>query len=148
MSCLSEKSTDKAKLPMPARSNDQAGQGSWALRLVLVGMLFTVPASAENWQSTLELSVWQRHAAEGRLLELDSVRQLLRRFQEREGFAVIVRHPGGDLGSAIKGFRKGMEDEPETESKEKLSADPEPSMKAEAADSETSAASRPPGSNV
>ena len=100
MSCLSEKSTDKAKLPMPARSNDQAGQGSWALRLVLVGMLFTVPASAENWQSTLELSVWQRHAAEGRLLELDSVRQLLRRFQEREGFAVIVRHPGGDLGSA------------------------------------------------
>jgi sec-independent protein translocase protein TatA len=59
-----------------------------------------------------------------------------------------LRNVGGDLGSAVKSFRKGMEDEPETEPKEKLSADPEPSMKAEAAESESSASSRPPGSNV
>jgi hypothetical protein len=100
MSCSCERSTSEAKCPVPARGSDATRRGSWALPVVLVGMLFSVPASAENWQSTLELSVWQRHATEGRLLELDSVRELLRRFQEREGVAVIVRHPGGDLGSA------------------------------------------------
>jgi len=36
-----------------------------------------------------------------------------------------LRNIGGDLGSAIKGFRKGMEEEPEEPPAEKLSADPE-----------------------
>lgn len=63
-------------------------------------MVFGTGALAASWQSTLEYSVWQKHAAEGRLLELDAVRQLLRRFEEREGVTVVVRHPGGDAGSA------------------------------------------------
>ncbi len=41
-----------------------------------------------------------------------------------------LRNMGGDLGSAIKGFRKGMtEDEPE-----KLEADPEQPMNSETLD--------------
>jgi sec-independent protein translocase protein TatA len=36
-----------------------------------------------------------------------------------------LRNIGGDLGSAIKGFRKGMEEEPEDSPAEQLSADPD-----------------------
>lgn len=58
-----------------------------------------------------------------------------------------LRNVGGDLGSAIKGFRKGMEEEPGDETTEKLVADAEPAVKSEASDSEGST-SRTSGSNV
>lgn len=39
-----------------------------------------------------------------------------------------LRNIGSDLGGAVKGFKKGMEDEPEEDDKPaaKLAADPEP----------------------
>lgn len=43
-----------------------------------------------------------------------------------------LRNIGGDLGSAVKSFRKGMEDESEQEQPtEQLTADPEASEKVE-----------------
>ena len=47
-----------------------------------------------------------------------------------------LRNMGGDLGAAVKGFRKGMEDDKDSGS-EQLEADPEPAAeKAETKDSE------------
>lgn len=37
-----------------------------------------------------------------------------------------LRNLGGDLGSAIKGFRKGMEDDDKNTDSERLEADPGP----------------------
>ncbi|MDX1460650.1 MAG: Sec-independent protein translocase subunit TatA [Xanthomonadales bacterium] len=56
-----------------------------------------------------------------------------------------LRNIGSDLGSAVKGFRKGMEDDPEPE---QLQADEPP--QAEPADSseKREPAERPPGSDV
>ena len=54
-----------------------------------------------------------------------------------------LRNIGGDLGSAVKGFRKGMEDEPE-----QLGADAMPSSSAEDSAKENNPAARPPGSDV
>lgn len=42
-----------------------------------------------------------------------------------------LRNMGGDLGAAIKGFRKGMEDEKNTDS-ERLVADPDSSAESSA----------------
>lgn len=54
-----------------------------------------------------------------------------------------LRNVGGDLGSAVKSFRKGMEEEPEADAgnTEKLVADPDNTVKAESTqqDTETSA---------
>lgn len=55
-----------------------------------------------------------------------------------------LRNIGSDLGSAVKGFRKGMDDEPADP--EKLAADPE--QKASAEQAETEPAKRPPGTDV
>ena len=59
-----------------------------------------------------------------------------------------LRNIGGDLGSAVKSFRKGMEDGGEEEKdKEQLTADPRPGEKAESAE-EKSESGRPSGSDV
>ncbi len=63
-----------------------------------------------------------------------------------------LRNIGTDLGSAIKGFRKGMEDSPESEAgdaaPQQLSTDSEPAGPAEEKAEEDDPAARPPGSNV
>ena len=59
-----------------------------------------------------------------------------------------LRNVGGDLGSAVKSFRKGMEDEPEEKDAEKLSADPEPEAQAKPSERTSETSSRPPGSDV
>jgi len=63
-----------------------------------------------------------------------------------------LRNIGTDLGSAIKGFRKGMEDTPESETEpvapEKLEADSTTATSNEPAQKENDPAARPPGSNV
>lgn len=46
-----------------------------------------------------------------------------------------LRTMGGDLGAAIKGFRKGMEDEKGPES-ERLGADPDPTASSKIKDNE------------
>jgi sec-independent protein translocase protein TatA len=56
-----------------------------------------------------------------------------------------LRNIGSDLGSAVKGFRKGMEDETEDLPPEKLEADP-PAADTTAGKTEESPAARPPGS--
>jgi len=59
-----------------------------------------------------------------------------------------LRNIGSDLGSAVKGFRQGMEDEPERASTEQLSADKPVSKAASDAVKEGEPNSRPPGSDV
>lgn len=54
-----------------------------------------------------------------------------------------LRSIGSDLGSAVKGFRKGMEDEPE-----QLGADATPSESMNSKARENDPAARPPGSDV
>ena len=57
-----------------------------------------------------------------------------------------LRNVGSDLGSAIKGFRKGMEDEPEEKAPpEQLEAEPPPAADAKSEQAETE---RKPGSDV
>ena len=57
-----------------------------------------------------------------------------------------IRNIGSDLGGAIKGFRKGMEEEPETSEPEKIIA--EESTSAEPQQQENVTASRPNDTDV
>jgi len=60
-----------------------------------------------------------------------------------------LRNIGTDLGSAIKGFRKGMEEEPEESTEpEKLEAEPQESVSAQAEKEASAAADRKPGTDV
>lgn len=64
-----------------------------------------------------------------------------------------LRNIGTDLGSAIKGFRKGMEESPETEAEQaaqqQLGAESEPAgSSAEESQKENDPAQRAPGSDV
>ena len=52
---------------------------------------------------------------------------------------------GSDVGSAVKGFRKGMEDDSEPE---QLSADEMPVNTVESSEKENDPAVRPPGNDV
>jgi sec-independent protein translocase protein TatA len=56
-----------------------------------------------------------------------------------------LRNIGSDLGSAVKGFRKGMEDETEDPPPEKLEADP-PAAETTARNTKDSPAAGQPGS--
>ena len=58
-----------------------------------------------------------------------------------------LRNIGSDLGSAIKGFRKGIEDEPEDNEPEKLTAEEKTSTKPQSK-KETVTASRPTDTDV
>jgi sec-independent protein translocase protein TatA len=58
-----------------------------------------------------------------------------------------LRNIGSDLGSAVKGFRKGMDDEPEDQPAEKLEADP-PAEESTAKKAEDRPSARPPGREV
>lgn len=59
-----------------------------------------------------------------------------------------LRNIGSDLGGAVKGFKKGMEEEPaEEKPTEQLAADPEPAADAGAKRTEETEA-RKPGSEV
>jgi sec-independent protein translocase protein TatA len=59
-----------------------------------------------------------------------------------------LRNIGSDLGSAVKGFRKGMEEEPEPAEPEKLEADAMPTQTAEDNAKDKEPADRPPGTDV
>jgi len=52
-----------------------------------------------------------------------------------------LRNIGSDLGSAIKGFRKGMEEEPEDEQPEKITAEEQSSVTPQQKQENTSASS-------
>lgn len=56
-----------------------------------------------------------------------------------------LRNIGSDLGSAVKGFRKGMEDDSEDPAPEKLEADP---PEAATQDRQEEPEARRPGSDV
>ena len=59
-----------------------------------------------------------------------------------------LRNIGSDLGGAVKGFKKGMEDEASEDNRtEQLAADPEPTAEASTATAEE-AEVRKPGSEV
>ncbi len=58
-----------------------------------------------------------------------------------------LRNVGSDLGGAIKGFRKGMEDEPEDKDKEQITT-AEKSASEPEKQKENAAASRPTDSDV
>jgi sec-independent protein translocase protein TatA len=60
-----------------------------------------------------------------------------------------LRNIGTDLGSAVKGFRKGMDEPAEDEGEpEKLQADPEPAATMQEPEAESDSKPRPPGSDV
>lgn len=61
-----------------------------------------------------------------------------------------LRNIGSDLGSAVRGFRKGMEDEGDDADSdpEKLEADAAPADQATDTSKEKDPAARPPGSDV
>lgn len=64
-----------------------------------------------------------------------------------------LRNIGSDLGSAIKGFRKGMEDEPETtdpatDEPEQIGTAAMPSNTVDKNTQENDPAKRPPGTDV
>jgi sec-independent protein translocase protein TatA len=59
-----------------------------------------------------------------------------------------LRNIGSDLGSAVKGFRKGMEDEDEEQAPERLGADATPAEPIQESHEENDPAARPPGSDV
>jgi sec-independent protein translocase protein TatA len=62
-----------------------------------------------------------------------------------------LRNIGSDLGSAIKGFRQGMEDDSEDQPKEKLEADPpkaETHSESVKKTEDDKPSARPPGSEV
>jgi sec-independent protein translocase protein TatA len=59
-----------------------------------------------------------------------------------------LRNIGSDLGSAVKGFRKGMEEEPEADEPEQIGADAMPSNTVEENTTDNDPASRPPGTDV
>ena len=64
-----------------------------------------------------------------------------------------LRNMGSDLGSAVKGFRKGMEDDPENadpaaSEPEQIGAETMPSSTVEENTKENNPAERPPGTDV
>jgi len=59
-----------------------------------------------------------------------------------------LRNIGSDLGSAVKGFRKGMDEEPETGEAEQITAEDVASNTTDTGEKENDPAERPPGSNV
>ena len=59
-----------------------------------------------------------------------------------------LRNIGSDLGSAVKGFRKGMEEEEEAQEPEQIGADAMPSNSVDMSEKENDPAERPPGTNV
>lgn len=59
-----------------------------------------------------------------------------------------LRNIGSDLGSAVKGFRKGMEDEMQEETPEQLSSGDTVDSQAADASKDNDPAERPPGNNV
>lgn len=59
-----------------------------------------------------------------------------------------LRNIGSDLGSAVKGFRKGMEDESEPDEPEQLRADDKPASTVHDSNKDNDPAARPPGTDV
>jgi hypothetical protein len=64
-------------------------------------MAWLIPvACADFWQSTIERAKWEQYDTGKRLLEMETIRELLQRFDETEQTRITVRYPGGDSGSA------------------------------------------------
>ncbi len=59
-----------------------------------------------------------------------------------------LRNIGSDLGSAIKGFRKGMEEDPAAEETEQLSSEAMSSSTSDADETENTPEPRQPGTDV
>jgi sec-independent protein translocase protein TatA len=59
-----------------------------------------------------------------------------------------LRNMGSDLGSAVKGFRKGMEEEPSSEDAELIASEELPKNTPDASKKENDPATRPPGTDV
>ena len=59
-----------------------------------------------------------------------------------------LRNIGSDLGSAVKGFRKGMEDDNEPVEPEQLRADEKPADTVHDSNKDNDPAARPPGTDV
>jgi len=59
-----------------------------------------------------------------------------------------LRNIGSDLGSAVRGFRKGMEEGESSGDAQRLEADPETGEPADRARKDSEPASRPPGTDV
>ena len=59
-----------------------------------------------------------------------------------------LRNIGSDLGSAVKGFRKGMEEEGAPDEPDKISSEAMPSNTVDVSEKENDPAERPPGTDV
>ena len=59
-----------------------------------------------------------------------------------------LRNIGSDLGSAVKGFRKGMEEEPADEEAEQISSEELSANNLDSSEKENDPEARPPGTDV
>ena len=59
-----------------------------------------------------------------------------------------LRNIGSDLGSAVKGFRKGMEEEPGAEETEQIASEDLQSNDLDLSEKENDPEGRPPGTDV
>ena len=59
-----------------------------------------------------------------------------------------LRNIGSDLGSAVKGFRKGMEEEPASEDPEQIESEAMSSNTLDNSEKENDPEARPPGTDV
>lgn len=59
-----------------------------------------------------------------------------------------LKNIGSDLGSAVKGFRKGMDEEPSSEDAELIASEELPKNTPETSEKENDPAVRPPGTDV
>ena len=78
---------------------ERASQGSSESTATTVSAWLESVRASDPWEATVARSQWLTHVEERRVLELDAMRELLKRFDEGDA-RVTIRYPGGDLGSA------------------------------------------------
>ncbi len=91
------------------RSASQQGRAGWcrviesvrpvSITILLLSIFFCDVAFPAFWQQSIERSEWQTSLERRALTELEAVRELFSRFEERPDVIITVRYPGGDFGS-------------------------------------------------
>ncbi|MFT5113704.1 MAG: hypothetical protein ACI8P9_003035 [Parasphingorhabdus sp.] len=68
------------------------------LLVILLGAVTGV--FADFWQDSISKEQWDSYAQGKELHRMDSIRELLGLFQEKPGYKLTIRHPGGEEGFA------------------------------------------------
>lgn len=67
-------------------------------RIGLALLACALSAQADDRRFGVAQADWSRYVEARAVIELDAVRGVLERFEERPGARVVVRHPGGSFG--------------------------------------------------